>query len=365
MDLSFAGIHQLVRPYLSELDRLPPPQRDALGTALGVCHCGRTDRFLVGLGALTLLSAVARERPLLCVVDGFQWLDRESAEVIAFVARRLGVDRIGFLIVAGNAVDAGSLAGLPELRLGDSSLGAFQHGTEMTFEYPSPHGRGEQLRLLASAGRQRPAARVLIVDDHRTAADGLRLVFDQHDDLQVVGVASDAATALELAAAARPDVLVVDYRLPDATGPELATRLRERLPDARVLLLGTVMSRPLLGEAVRAGARGYVLETQPADELVDAVRRIAAGEMLIPAGKLAELVTGANQDAQLLDELTARERDVLRLLAAGFDNRGIAAQLGIGYVTVRSHLRNLSSKLDAHSKLEVVARAAELGLIAR
>jgi LuxR family maltose regulon positive regulatory protein len=76
-------------------------------------------------------------------------------------------------------------------------------------------------------------------------------------------------------------------------------------------------------------------------------------------------MTGANQHAQLLDELTARERDVLRLLAAGFDNRGIAAQLGIGYVTVRSHLRNLSSKLDAHSKLEVVARAAELGLIAR
>jgi DNA-binding NarL/FixJ family response regulator len=125
------------------------------------------------------------------------------------------------------------------------------------------------------------------------------------------------------------------------------------------------VSRPLLEEAVRAGARGYLLKTQPADELVDAVRRIAGGEMLIPAAALAELMVGSDDRAHLLDRLTSREHEVLRLLAVGLDNRGIAARLGIGYVTVRSHLRNLSSKLDAHSKLEVLAHAAELGLIQR
>jgi DNA-binding NarL/FixJ family response regulator len=206
---------------------------------------------------------------------------------------------------------------------------------------------------------------VLIVDDHRVVADGLRLVIDDEPDLQVIGIAGDGATAIGLAAATPPDVVLLDYRLPDMTGIELAARLREEEPGVRLLFLSMVISGPLVQEAVRAGARGYLLKTQPAEELVDAVRRTAAGEMLIPAAQLAELVVGSDQGAQLLDRLTPRDYDVLRLLAAGLDNRAIAARLGIGYVTVRSHVRNLSSKLGAHSKLEIVARAAELGLIDR
>jgi DNA-binding NarL/FixJ family response regulator len=206
---------------------------------------------------------------------------------------------------------------------------------------------------------------VLIVDHRRVVADGLGLVLDRNPDLHVVGIAGDAGEALRMASTAGPDVVLVDRRLPDATGAEVAARLRVRQPEVRVLLLSDMLSNPLLEEAVRAGARGYLLMTQPAEELVDAVRRAAADEMLIPAARLAELMVGAGQGAQLLDRLTPREQDVLRLLAAGLDNRRIAARLGIGYVTVRSHLRSLSSKLDAHSKLEVLARAAELGLIER
>jgi DNA-binding NarL/FixJ family response regulator len=213
--------------------------------------------------------------------------------------------------------------------------------------------------------QQGQEARVLIVDHHRVLADGLGLIIDQHADLQVVGIAGDAAQALLLASTTRPDVILVDQRLPDATGTELAAKLREREPGARVLLLSDLLSKPLLEEAVNAGARGYLLKTQPAEELVDAVRRAAAGEMLIPAARLAELMAGTGRRAQLLDRLTPRERDVLRLLAAGLDNRRIAARMAIGYVTVRSHLRSLSSKLDAHSKVEILARAAELGLIER
>jgi DNA-binding NarL/FixJ family response regulator len=207
--------------------------------------------------------------------------------------------------------------------------------------------------------------RVLIVDDHRVVADGIRLVLGQHADLEVVGVAGDAAEALALAPATRPDVLLIDYQLPDATGAELAAMLRERQPGLRVLFLSMVINDALLREAVKAGARGYLLKTQPAAELVDAVRRTAAGELLIPAVTLAELIAGSEDGTHLLDRLTPREHEILRLLAEGLDNRGIATRLGIGYVTVRSHLRNLSSKLNAHSKLEVLARAAELRLIER
>jgi two-component system, NarL family, nitrate/nitrite response regulator NarL len=216
---------------------------------------------------------------------------------------------------------------------------------------------------VTQGGRQ--VVRVLIVDDHRVVADGLRLVLDEHPDLQVIATAGDGATALRLASTTPPDLVLVDYRLPDMTGAELAAQLRDRQPGIRVLFLSMVISAPLIREAVKAGARGYLVKTQPAEELVDAVRRAATGEMLIPAATLAELVVGADEGAQLLDRLTPRESDVLRLLAAGLDNRAIAARLGIGYVTARSHLRNLSSKLGAHSKLEILARAVELGLVDR
>ena len=98
---------------------------------------------------------------------------------------------------------------------------------------------------------------------------------------------------------------------------------------------------------------------------VEAVRRAGAGEMLIPAVRLAAMLADSDRGAQLFDQLTGREREVLRLLAAGLENKAIAARMGIGYVTVRSHVRNLSSKLDARSRLEVVAKASELGLIGR
>jgi DNA-binding NarL/FixJ family response regulator len=210
--------------------------------------------------------------------------------------------------------------------------------------------------------QQGRVVRVLVADRHRVVADGIQLVLDQHPDLEVVGVATSADDAVSLAASAHPDVILADYQLPDATGAELTARLRKVQPTTHVLLLSAVVSNVLLQEAVKVGAQGFLLKTQPAQQLVDAVRRAAAGEVLIPA---VRFLSGSSKGAELFDPLTGRERDVLRLLAAGLDNRQIAARMGIGYVTVRSHLRNLSTKLDAHSKVEVLARSAELGLIAR
>ena len=216
-----------------------------------------------------------------------------------------------------------------------------------------------------TSAQPKSVKRVLIVDRHRVVADGIQMVLEQHPDLQVVGIATNAGDAVALASETRPDVIVADYQLPDMTGAELAARLRDEQATTHVLLLSSVVSNALLREAVKAGARGFLLKTQPAEQLVDAVRRAGAGEMLIPATRLADFITGSDKDAQLFDLLTGREREVLRQLAAGLDNRHIAARMGIGYVTVRSHLRNLSSKLDAHSKVEILARAAELGLIVR
>src|SRR3989440_13048174 len=217
----------------------------------------------------------------------------------------------------------------------------------------------------AAGERQTPRLRVLIVDRHRMEADGIQRIFEQHPDLEVVGIVTNSVDAVALAAATHPDVVLADYQLPDSTGAQLAARLRKDEPASRVLLLSSVASDPLLQEAVKAGARGFLLKTQPAEELVDAVRRAGAGEMLIPGVRLAALLADSDTDARLFDPLTGREHEVLRLLAAGVENKVIAARMGIGYVTVRGHVRNLSSKLYARSRLEVVAKASEPGLIGR
>ena len=112
MELAFAGLHQLCAPFVDRLDRLPGPQREALGTALGLREGEAPDRFLVGLSVLSLLSDAAEDRPLVCVVDDAQWLDGASAQALAFVARRLGAESVGLVFAVR---EVGSLEGLPEL----------------------------------------------------------------------------------------------------------------------------------------------------------------------------------------------------------------------------------------------------------
>jgi DNA-binding NarL/FixJ family response regulator len=206
---------------------------------------------------------------------------------------------------------------------------------------------------------------VLIVEDHRLVAQGLQLVLSAEPDIQVVGLATTGAEGIELARQTHPDVLLVDYRLQDATGAVVARAIGDLVPGIRILFLSMAASPAFLLDAVRAGARGYLLKSQAASELVEAVRRVAAGEMLIPASKLADLLRQQSEDGQPLGRLTARERELLSLLVEGLDNRAIADRLGIRYVTVRGHLRNLLHKLNAHSRLEAVAKASELGLIER
>jgi len=205
--------------------------------------------------------------------------------------------------------------------------------------------------------------RVLIVEDHKVVADGLQSLLSQEPDLEVLGVVSTVAEAARIPRELRPDVLLADFRLPDGNGAEAVAAIRKVVPKVRVLFLSAVDSPAALLAAIQAGARGYLLKANAATEVVSAVRRVAAGEMLISAIALAELIAEKGEQSHLLDTLTQRERQVLRLMAQGLDNHTLAKQLGIEYGTVRSHVRNLIAKLEVHNKMQAIVRAAQLGLL--
>jgi DNA-binding NarL/FixJ family response regulator len=213
--------------------------------------------------------------------------------------------------------------------------------------------------------RRQGPIRVLVVEDYTVMAEGLRSLLATQPDLEVVGCAGTVAEAVKLTAETSPDVVLADYRLPDGTGADVALALRERRPRTAVVFLSAVDTVATLLAAVEAGAKGYLLKSRAPGEVFDAVRRAAAGEMLIPASVLAELLPHRGEQAILLATLTPREREILKLMAEGLDNKAIAQRLGIRYGTVRSHVRSVIGKLNAHSKMEAVVRAEDLGLVER
>ena len=211
---------------------------------------------------------------------------------------------------------------------------------------------------------------VLIVEDHQVLAEGLELALERHDDLDVVGWAPTVEQALALAREHRPAVVLMDFHLPDGTGAEAAGKLRKELGEVAIVFLSADSSEDALIAAIESGASGYLVKSGAAAQVADAVRRAAEGEMLIPAATLAGLLARQRQRQReeaafqrLAGQLTPREREILRLMAQGLDNRAIADKLFISFTTVRGHVQNILEKLDAHSKLEAVARANQLGLI--
>jgi DNA-binding NarL/FixJ family response regulator len=214
--------------------------------------------------------------------------------------------------------------------------------------------------------------RVLVVDDHPLVREGLRAVLATHADIEVVGVASTAEMAVELASLHTPDVVLMDFRLAGRTGAEAAAEIRLAQPSTSIVFLSADDSDTTLSAAVQAGAAGYLDKSASMEEVVSAIRRAAAGEMLIPARVLVALLatersrlSGVAADTSYGSSLTARERQVLQLTAEGVDSIGIAEQLFIELTTVRWHVRHILEKLQVHSKLAAVALAAEHGLVQR
>lgn len=214
--------------------------------------------------------------------------------------------------------------------------------------------------------------RVLVVDDQRLFVESMRMLLELEDDFDVVGEALDGDTAIERARSARPDVLVVDLRMPGLSGIEVTRRMKTDLPDVRVVILTAEDADAELTAAVEAGVDGYLLKSCAMQDLVGTIRRVVAGETVIPPSQLKSLLRSLTDRRQRQDMspgeylgsfLTPREREVLRLLAAGRSNEAIAAELFISQNTVRTHVQNILSKLNVHSKLEAVAFALRHGLV--
>jgi DNA-binding NarL/FixJ family response regulator len=203
--------------------------------------------------------------------------------------------------------------------------------------------------------------RVLIVDDHPVVRDGLRGVLDGEPDMQVVGEAGHGAEALARVRAAGVDVVLMDLRMPTMGGVEAIKELRRIAPEVRVLVLTTYDTDRDVLPAIEAGATGYLLKDTPRDELVRAVRAAHRGEAVLSpavAGRLMGQVRAPVQDA-----LSARELEVLRLVAAGWTNREAAQRLFISEATVKTHLLHVYAKLEVRDRASAVAAGYQRGLL--
>lgn len=207
--------------------------------------------------------------------------------------------------------------------------------------------------------------RVLVVEDQKVLAEALSLSLAAEPDIKIVGRAGDAESAIRMAREHAPDVVVMDHHLPDHDGIHATRRIHTERPGLPVVMLTGDTSDEVLLSALGAGMSGFLLKDEPFGDLVSSVRRAAAGEMLWPADRLAKLLAKAPRDAPsdgLDQSLTPRERDVLRLMCQGHDNKTIARELGLTLATIRGYVQDVLRKLGAHSKLEAVVIATRSGL---
>ena len=211
--------------------------------------------------------------------------------------------------------------------------------------------------------------RVLIADDQELVRTGFRVILNAAADLDVVGEAGDGRAAIEAVDAVRPDVVLMDIRMPNLDGIEATRRLTQRAPAPRVLILTTFDLDEYVYEALRAGASGFLLKDAGADELLHAVRVVAAGEALLAPSITRKLIEDyarrppVREQPMALAELTARELEVLRLLARGRSNADIARDLVVSDATVKTHVARIFGKLDLHDRAQAVVLAYETGLV--
>ena len=206
--------------------------------------------------------------------------------------------------------------------------------------------------------------RVLIVEDHRLVADLLTKLVDAEDDLQVVGWAETIAETYELVERGRPDVVLMDYQLPDGTGTKCAEALKEAGAEAMIIMLTGRDRGRVVAEAIEAGCSGFFTKTDRLEEIIDAIRTVRDGGSAFSQNVLSQVVEHMRRPkGGPTESLTGREREVLRLLAQGRTTEQMAEELYLSQHTVRNHVRNLTMKLDAHSKLEAVVVGVREGLI--
>lgn len=205
---------------------------------------------------------------------------------------------------------------------------------------------------------------VLVVDDHEIFTQSLVRLLGSRPEIRVVGAAGSVAEAVAAAAAYQPDVILMDFELPDGNGPQATEQIKARTPEVKVIMLTARTDEDALIRAMAAGCSGFVKKEEAVDTLIAAILAINDGEVITAPSELAPLMVGLRPTHRGLGvDLTARELDVLRLMASGLLNKQIAQRLGLQLNTVRNHVQNLSNKLQVHSKLEAVVTAVREGII--
>jgi DNA-binding NarL/FixJ family response regulator len=210
-----------------------------------------------------------------------------------------------------------------------------------------------------------PPIKLLLADDHAIVRAGIRQLLEHAGDIQVIAEAEDGEMAIALIQKHRPDVAVLDIQMPKATGIEVTRWVRQHLPTTGVLILTAYNEDPYVMAVLQAGAQGYVLKTASPDELIQAVYDVSEGKSALDAAVMQKLMTQVfNQpDTPIVEALTERELEVLRLVAKGYTNKAIGVQLKISDRTVQGHLAHIFGKLQASSRTEAVMRAVSLGWI--
>ena len=210
--------------------------------------------------------------------------------------------------------------------------------------------------------------RVLVADDQSMVRAGFRMLLSGEEDIEVVAEASNGIEAVEKATRFSPTVVLMDIRMPELDGLEATRRILAADPDARVLVLTTFDLDEYVYEALRAGASGFVLKDDPPEQLLEAVRTVASGEALLSPAITKRVIREFTRMARPsppkeLDDLSTREREVLRLIALGLSNAQIGQELFIGETTVKTHVTHILSKLGLRDRVQVVVVAYQTGIV--
>ena len=204
--------------------------------------------------------------------------------------------------------------------------------------------------------------RILLVDDHEMVRLGLKSYFDLQDDVEVVGEAANGSQGIDLALELRPDVIVMDIVMPEINGIDATLAILKEWPEAKILIVTSYLDNEKIMPVLNAGAKGYMLETSSADELLHSVRKVVDGELAIEQEDSKKVEYHRNH-MELQEELTARERDVLRLIAKGYENQRIADELFISLKTVKTHVSNILAKLEVSDRTQAAVYAFQHHLV--
>lgn len=204
--------------------------------------------------------------------------------------------------------------------------------------------------------------RVILVDDHEMVRMGLKSFLNLQPDIDVIGEASNGREGVELALALKPDVLVMDLVMPELGGVEATLEILDKWKDAKVLVLTSYLDNEKIYPVIDAGAKGYMLKTSSAAEILNAIRKVSKGELAIET-EVDKKIKAHDQHPDLHEELTTREYDILHLLAKGYDNQTIADELFISLKTVKTHVSNILAKLEVDDRTQAVVYAFRHHLI--